>query len=52
MKAVLWTDSLQTIIIFAGLIVILIEGSKAVGGFSRVWDIANNGGRIIFDEYA
>ena len=46
----LWADTLQTVIILVGLITLLIEGSRAVGGFNRAWDIANKGGRIVLDE--
>ena len=50
MKAVVWTDTLQMCIIFAGLITLIVEGSKVIGGFSKAWDIADKGGRIKFDE--
>lgn len=51
MKAVVWTDTLQMCIIFAGLITLIVEGSKVIGGFSKAWDIADKGGRIKFDEF-
>uniref|UniRef100_A0A0B6ZCF7 Sodium-coupled monocarboxylate transporter 1 n=1 Tax=Arion vulgaris TaxID=1028688 RepID=A0A0B6ZCF7_9EUPU len=49
-KSVVWTDVFQTVIIFGGIIVILIKGSIDVGGMSKVVEIANSNGRIIFDE--
>lgn len=50
MKAVVWTDSLQVIFMFAGMIALLIVGSNKVGGFGEVWRIANENGRIRFFE--
>ncbi|XP_060576696.1 sodium-coupled monocarboxylate transporter 2-like [Ruditapes philippinarum] len=52
LKTVLWTDSLQFSIMIAGLLAVLIEGSKATGGFSNAWDIANDHGRIKFDDFS
>ncbi|XP_052774818.1 sodium-coupled monocarboxylate transporter 1-like [Mya arenaria] len=48
MKTVLWTDSFQLVIMFAGTICVLIFGSIAVGGFSSAWNIANERDRIEF----
>ncbi|XP_060576697.1 sodium-coupled monocarboxylate transporter 1-like [Ruditapes philippinarum] len=52
LKTVLWTDSLQFSIMLAGLLVVLIEGTKATGGFSNAWDIANDHGRLKFDDFS
>ena len=52
MKTVLWTDSLQLIIMFAGLLCVLIEGSKATGGFANAWEIAANNSRIYFTDFS
>ena len=46
MKAVLWTDVFQTCVMMAGFLAIIIEGSSRLGGFGRVWTIAEEGGRI------
>ena len=46
MKAVLWADSAQLGVMLLGVIVLLIKGSAHVGGFSRVIDIAREGGRL------
>lgn len=46
MKAVVWADSLQFVIIIAGLMCTLIKGSLAVGGFERAWEIAGDHNRI------
>ena len=45
-----WTDTFQTFVVMAGLIAIIVEGSKELGGFGEVWNIANEGGRIKFIE--
>ncbi|XP_069191851.1 sodium-coupled monocarboxylate transporter 1 isoform X2 [Procambarus clarkii] len=37
MKAVLWTDALQTVIMYGSIIFIIIKGTLDVGGFSAVW---------------
>jgi len=46
MKAVMYTDLLQIIIMFAGIIAVVIKGSMDVGGFSEVWRIAGEGDRL------
>ncbi|XP_025093134.1 sodium-coupled monocarboxylate transporter 2-like isoform X2 [Pomacea canaliculata] len=51
MKAVLWTDTFQAGVIFAGLLAVLIQGSIVMGGFSNAWLIASNRSRIVFDEF-
>ncbi|XP_046363310.2 sodium-coupled monocarboxylate transporter 2-like isoform X2 [Haliotis rufescens] len=51
MKTVLWTDSLQTIIIVVGLISLLVQGSLAVGGFSKAWEIARERTRLRFFDF-
>ncbi|RUS89821.1 hypothetical protein EGW08_002433 [Elysia chlorotica] len=51
MKAVLWTDSFQAGVIIAGLLAVLIKGSMVEGGFHRAWEIANDNGRILFDDF-
>ncbi|GBN39993.1 Putative sodium-dependent multivitamin transporter [Araneus ventricosus] len=47
MKAVLWTDVLQALLMYVGLIAILAKGSSDVGGVQTVWDRAEEGGRLI-----
>ena len=51
MKAVLWADTLQCAIMVAGQLAIVIQGSIRVGGLSRVWQIAEKGGRLNFWSY-
>lgn len=46
MKAVLWTDSVQVIIMFLTMIAIIIKGTVDVGGLSVVFQHAREGGRL------
>lgn len=50
LKAVIWTDVFQSLIMIAGLIVVVIVGSIEVGGFDRVWQINKDFGRLNFFE--
>lgn len=36
-KAVVWTDVFQTIVIFGALITVIIKGAIDVGGLPEVW---------------
>ncbi|XP_048258471.1 sodium/iodide cotransporter-like isoform X2 [Haliotis rufescens] len=51
MKAVLWTDSFQAVIILVGLLSVVIQGSIVIGGFGRAWEIASEHSRINFQEF-
>jgi Na+/proline symporter len=51
MKAVIWTDVLQAIVILVGLLAAIIQGFIALGGVRRTLSIADKGGRIEFDRY-
>lgn len=44
-KAVLWTDLIQGLIMYATMITVIIKGSIDVGGIQNVWKIATEGGR-------
>ncbi|XP_035222452.1 sodium-coupled monocarboxylate transporter 2-like isoform X2 [Stegodyphus dumicola] len=44
-KAVVWTDVFQTIIIFGALFTVIIKGSMDVGGLQEVWTKAQNSER-------
>lgn len=50
MKAVVWTDSFQMLVMFAGMLALLISGSLKLGGLDVAWDIANKNQRILFFE--
>uniref|UniRef100_A0AAQ5Y5G0 Solute carrier family 5 member 5 n=1 Tax=Amphiprion ocellaris TaxID=80972 RepID=A0AAQ5Y5G0_AMPOC len=51
MKAVIWTDVFQIIVMLSGFVAIFIHGTVLVGSPARVLEIANNGSRINFDDF-
>ncbi|XP_064640524.1 sodium-coupled monocarboxylate transporter 1-like isoform X2 [Lineus longissimus] len=51
MKAVMWTDVFQMLIVYAGLLAVVIQGVIMIGGFGEVWDRALEGGRIKFIDF-
>lgn len=48
MKAVIWNDVFQAIVMLGGLVAVLIVGVRKVGGFGEVWDRLDRGGRLHF----
>ena len=68
MKAVMWTDVFQTIVMFVGLLASVIQGRQPdrcyrinalassgvidAGGAQAVWQRALDGGRVEFFKYA
>lgn len=46
LKAVIWTDVFQTLVMFLGQLAVIIVGSAKVGGLKRVWDVASQHGHI------
>lgn len=46
LKAVIWTDVFQTLVMFLGQLAVIIVGSIKVGGLGRVWDVASQHGHI------
>jgi len=48
MKAVLWTDVFQSLLMFAAVFAVLIKGSIDAGGLTQVLNTAYNGGRLEF----
>lgn len=51
LKAVVWTDTFQFVITIGSMIAVLVLGINAVGGFSNVWSIAQEGHRLDVFEY-
>ncbi|XP_078405744.1 sodium-coupled monocarboxylate transporter 2 [Cetorhinus maximus] len=50
LKAVVWTDAFQMVVMILGFLTVLIQGSIKLGGSSNMWKIAGNGQRLnIFD---
>ncbi|CAF3899796.1 unnamed protein product [Rotaria magnacalcarata] len=50
MRAVIWADVLQAIVMAIGLLAVIIQGLISLGGFKRTFSIASRGGRIEFDS--
>ncbi|KAM6202314.1 sodium-dependent multivitamin transporter-like [Rhynchocyon petersi] len=46
LKAVIWTDAFQTLVMFLGQLAVIIVGSAKVGGLGRVWEVASQHGLI------
>lgn len=46
LKAVIWTDVFQTVVMFAGQLAVIVVGASQAGGMSQVWKKALNGSRI------
>ncbi|CAF2718740.1 unnamed protein product [Rotaria sp. Silwood2] len=51
MKAVMWTDVFQTIVMFIGLLASVIQGIIDAGGSRAVWQKALDGGRVEFFNF-
>ncbi|XP_014206016.1 sodium-coupled monocarboxylate transporter 1-like [Copidosoma floridanum] len=50
-KAVIWTDTIQFFFTIGSLFTVLIIGIYGLGGFSNIYNIVNEGGRLdIFDS--
>ena len=50
MKAVVWTDVVQMILIYTGYIMVCAAGISHVGGLGKVWEINRQGGRLIYTK--
>ncbi|XP_076016317.1 sodium-dependent multivitamin transporter-like isoform X2 [Genypterus blacodes] len=46
LKAVMWTDVFQTVVMFAGQLAVIVVGTSKAGGIGEVWRKACNGSRI------
>ncbi|XP_040204134.1 sodium-dependent multivitamin transporter isoform X1 [Rana temporaria] len=46
LKAVIWTDVIQTMVMFAGQLAVIIVGTAKVGGIKEVWQIATDHDKI------
>ncbi|XP_064282138.1 sodium-coupled monocarboxylate transporter 2 isoform X1 [Passer domesticus] len=50
LKAVVWTDAFQMVVMVAGFVAVLIRGTGLNGGATKVWEDALEGSRLnIFD---
>ncbi|XP_054469950.1 solute carrier family 5 member 6 isoform X2 [Anoplopoma fimbria] len=46
LKAVIWTDVFQTVVMFAGQLAVIVVGVHQTGGLSEVWRKVREGNRI------
>ena len=51
LRAVVWTDTFQTLVVVGGLIGIIVIGCNHLGGLDRMWELAEAGGRVNFWKY-
>ncbi|XP_012943004.1 sodium-coupled monocarboxylate transporter 1 [Aplysia californica] len=51
MRAVVWTDVFQSVVMLAGLLAIVIEGTNQAGGLERVWTVADKWKRLEFFNF-
>lgn len=51
LKAVVWTDLFQASMMYAAIIIVGIIGTLEAGGFSKVIENANKGGRLDLDGF-
>ncbi|XP_064614404.1 sodium-coupled monocarboxylate transporter 1-like isoform X2 [Liolophura sinensis] len=51
LKAVIWTDVFQTLVMVAGMLAVLIQAIIEVGGMGRMWHLAEEKGRIEFFNF-
>uniref|UniRef100_A0A8C1MK21 Solute carrier family 5 member 12 n=1 Tax=Cyprinus carpio TaxID=7962 RepID=A0A8C1MK21_CYPCA len=50
LKAVVWTDAFQMVVMVVGFLTVLIQGASRAGGIESVWSTAHTGGRMdVFD---
>ncbi|GFS12746.1 sodium-coupled monocarboxylate transporter [Elysia marginata] len=45
-RAVVWTDAFQILVVWAGLLALMFKGAGDVGGWEKVWNIAEKGSRL------
>ncbi|XP_075997039.1 sodium-coupled monocarboxylate transporter 1 isoform X2 [Genypterus blacodes] len=46
LKAVIWTDVIQMVIMLAGFVAVIAEGAVLQGGLTKIWEDAAQGGRL------
>uniref|UniRef100_A0A8C9WNR4 Solute carrier family 5 member 12 n=1 Tax=Scleropages formosus TaxID=113540 RepID=A0A8C9WNR4_SCLFO len=46
LKAVVWSDAFQMVVMVVGFLTVLVQGTKETGGLGVVWDRALNGSRL------
>ena len=46
LKAVIWTDVIQMVIMLAGFVAVIARGAVLQGGLGKIWKDAQEGGRL------
>uniref|UniRef100_A0A7N8YIH1 Solute carrier family 5 member 8, like n=1 Tax=Mastacembelus armatus TaxID=205130 RepID=A0A7N8YIH1_9TELE len=46
LKAVIWTDVLQMVVMLAGFVAVIARGAILQGGLTKIWEDAREGGRL------
>ncbi|XP_056138435.1 sodium-coupled monocarboxylate transporter 2 [Lampris incognitus] len=50
LKAVVWTDAFQMVVMLVGFLAVLVQGGRRVGGLEAMWETAQTGNRLtVFD---
>lgn len=52
MKAVIWTDLLQSLLMFGAVFSVVVFSSVQLGGFGKIFTIAKERGRLQFDSFS
>jgi len=47
---VIWTDTFQVVMMFAGMVAVVAKGTIDAGGFAEIWQKSEESGRIEFFE--
>ncbi|KAL5274149.1 hypothetical protein ACFFRR_000734 [Megaselia abdita] len=50
LKAVVWTDTFQSFIMFGSMILIMVKGTLDAGGLETVWQRNYDGGRLVLPD--
>ncbi|KAM4588908.1 sodium-coupled monocarboxylate transporter 1 [Odontesthes bonariensis] len=46
LKAVIWTDVMQMVVMLAGFVAVIARGAVIQGGLTKIWEDARQGGRL------
>lgn len=46
LKAVVWSDAFQMVVMVAGFLTVLVQGTHKSGGITAVWETAKTGQRL------